>query len=231
MNCKLFVTLIFIITYNLGFSQKVNNDTLYVYLFIPNKINIAENCKKEFTDLDSRITKFRNLEKEEKIKEQNKHKAEYENLALNHKKMNQNDLDFYDNQNAENFISQIMREYVAYRLFRPFKIKDRLVLVYNKKINTEEYFEFIKKGTNSYIINFPQMEIYKDKEELKVKTIVELYSAKENKVVLSEENIGEQKSGLTDYPIICKDIDCAIINSVYPAIMKVVWYMGEKKNE
>jgi hypothetical protein len=231
MNCKLFAILIFIITYNFGFSQKANNDTLYVSIFIPNKINIADNCKKDFTDLDSRITKFRNLEKEDKIKEQNKHKADYENLPLNHKKMNQNDLDFYDNQNAENFISQIMREYVAYRLFRPFKIKDRLILVYDKKINAEQYSELMKKGTNSYIINFPQMEIYKNNGELKVKTIVELYSVKENKVVLSEENIGEQKSGLTDYPIICNGIDCAIINSVYPTIMKAVWYMGEKKNE
>ncbi|HEX8016478.1 MAG TPA: hypothetical protein VF465_14710, partial [Flavobacterium sp.] len=118
-----------------------------------------------------------------------------------------------------------------YRLYTPIKIKPRIILVstITSTSDKKQYSEIANNKKNFFIINFPKMKFYKEKGELKVQTNIELYSAKTNEILLSKDNIGIPKGGLTDYPMCSGDNwDCAIVNSVYPNLIDVLRIITEK---
>jgi len=131
----------------------------------------------------------------------------------------------------DNYVSMAVREYVSYRLYKPFKIKPRLVLV-SKRTSVSDlnnYSEIDKGSQNFFIINFPTVKVFKENGEIKVQTEIELYSRKTNEILLSKENIGNQKSELTDYPICSgENLDCAIVNSVYPELYNIIKIISER---
>ena len=136
-----------------------------------------------------------------------------------------NELAFYDSLTVDNYLSMVVREYVAYRLYKPYKIKERLVLLSSAKSIAimKESSTLANLGQNSFILSFPTMKIYKEGVDIKVVTKTELFSVRKNEIVLSEENVGLAKGGLTDYPMCSGDNwDCAMVNSVYPSLVKVV---------
>ena len=82
---------------------------------------------------------------------------------------------------------------------------------------------------NLFIIKFPTMKLFKENGQIKVKTRIELYSAQTNEILLSKENIGIPKAGLTDYPMCSGDNwDCAIVNSVYPSLIDILKTISDK---
>jgi hypothetical protein len=131
----------------------------------------------------------------------------------------------------ENYVSLIVRDYIAFRLYKPFKIKPRLVFVETSKIksNIDDYSKFSHVGKNAFIINFPLMKIYKEDDELRVQTTIELYSSDAHQILLTKEAIGKPRSEMTDYPM-CSDNnwDCAFVNSVYPNLFDLLKLIVEK---
>ncbi len=214
---------------NFAFGQ--NTDTLKVYVLTPYKVEISDNFLQEYNDLKNNVIEKRNILKEQKNKEKETNIEEYNKLPDYTKLMFDNELNFYDNLTVDNYISLLVREYIAYRLYKPFKIKPRLVFVVSTKLNSnlDEYLKFTKSDKNTFIINFPTMKLYKENNELKVKTKVELYSSLENKVVFSNETVGIKKTEMTDYPMCYNDnLDCAFVNSVYPNLFKILFIIAEK---
>ena len=208
-----------------------NTDTLKVLILSPKKIEVSENYNTEFNKHKEEVLLNRYNIKKQKENEKNEHIEEY-NRALDYKKkMIQNEIDFYDHLTIENYISLVFREYIEYRLFRPFKIKTRLILVTSLQSESDliEYKKISNNNKNLYIINFPLIKVYKENNELKVLTKTELYSSKTNEIIYSKENIGIAKSGLTDYPMCLNDNwDCAYVNSAYPSIMEIVFMLNDK---
>jgi len=223
------LTIIFgLLFFNLSFGQQL--DTLKVIILSPNKIEVADNYLKEYNKLKKEILEKRDTLKSQKLKEKESNIEEFNKQPDYTKMMFDNELDFSDNLTFDNYVSLIVREYVAYRLYKPFKIKPRIVLVslVTSASDTIEYSKIANDRQNLFIINFPTMKLYKEKGELKVQTKIELYSSKSNEILLSKDNIGIPKGGMTDYPMCSGDNwDCAIVNSVYPSLFDILKIISE----
>lgn len=215
--------------FNNSFAQPI--DTLKVIVLSPDKIEVADNYLTEYTKFKKEIVDNRSALKEQKTKDKQANIEEFNKQPDYTKIMFDNELNFYDSLTIDNYVATIVREYIAYRLYKPFKIKPRIVLVTTttSPSDIKQYSDLANNKKNFFIINFPKMKFYKEKGELKVQTNIELYSAKTNEILLSKTNIGIPKGGLTDYPMCSGDNwDCAIVNSVYPNLIEVLRIIAEK---
>lgn len=227
------LTIIFgLLLFNNSFGQQI--DTLKVIVLSPNKIEVTENYLTEYNKLKKEILEKRSTLKEQKSKDKQANIEEFNKQPDYSKIMFDNELNFYDSLTIDNYISMIVREYISYRLYKPFKIKPRIVLVSIIKSSSDkkQYSDISNGRQNFFIINFPKMKFYKEKGELKVQTSIELYSSKTNEILLSKENIGIPKGGLTDYPMCSEDNwDCAIVNSIYPSLFDILKIISEKNSD
>jgi len=214
---------------NFAFGQNI--DTLKVVVLIPNKVEVADNYLTDYTKLRSDILTKRVDLKNQKLKDKKEHLKEYNVQPEYTKQMFDNELNFYDSLTIDNYISLVVREYIAYRLYKPFKIKPRLVFVQATKLNSsiDEYSKFAKGNKNLFIVNFPTMKLYKENNNFKVQTKIELYSSLTNEILLTKETIGLTKTEMTDYPMCSGNSwDCAFVNSVYPNLYDVLKIIAEK---
>ena len=206
-------------------------DTLKVIVLSPNKIEVSDNFLVEYNKLKTVLQTQRTKIKEQKIKQKNENIEELNHQPDYFKKMFDNELNFYESLTIENYISLVVREYIAYRLYKPFKIKPRLVFVSKIKSLSDliQYSQLSTSGQNLFIISFPTMKISKENDEFRVMTQIELYSAQANKVLFSKQNIGLAKTGLTDYTMCSgENWDCAYVNSVYPSLYDILKIIVDK---
>lgn len=219
----------FIILSNPTFAQHI--DTLKVFVMTPYEIDISENFKNDYSKLKSDFHEQSISIKKQKLKEKQEHIEEYKEQPDYTRRMYDNELDFYDSLTIDNYISSIVREYIAHRLFKPFKIKPRLVLVQTTQMSSDknEYMKFCGADKNVFIINFPSIKLEKVNHEISVKTRIELYSRFSNEILMSKELIGLPKQEMTDYPM-CNGNgwDCAFVNSVYPNLFDIIKLIVEK---
>ena len=223
MQNKTFLIFLILVCFNISLGQQI--DTLKVIVLSPNEIEISKDCQEYYNSLKKIALEKRTNIKSQKLKEKNSDLESYNKMPDYSKMMFENELSFYDSLTVDNYVSVIVREYIAYRLYKPFKIKPRKVLVSLKKSISEisKYSEITKNEKNVFIINFPKIKFYKENGNFRVKTTIELYSKKLNEIVLSKEEVGIPKSGLTDYPMCFGDNwDCAIVNSVYPSLYDIL---------
>lgn len=224
------LTIIFgFLLFNSSFGQQI--DTLKVIVLSPNKIEVADNYLPEYNKLKKDVLEIRKTLKDQKSKDKQAKLDEFNKQPDYTKIMFENELAFYDSLTIDNYISLVVREYISYRLFKPYKIKPRIILVSfitsNSDIN--KYVGISNGKRNFFIINFPSIKFFKENGSLKVKTNIELYSSQTKEILLSKENIGVPKSGLTDYPTCFGDNwDCAIVNSVYPSLIDILKIISEK---
>jgi hypothetical protein len=228
MKVKTLKIIFSLLLFNISFGQQI--DTLKIIVLSPNKIEVSDNYLTEYNEVKKEVLKNRSLLKERKLKEKQSEIEEFNKQPDYTKLMFENELNFCDNLTIDNYISMVVREYISYRLYKPFKIKPRIVLVslLNSTSNTEKYSEIANGRQNFFIINFPKIKFYKENGELKVQTNIELYSSKTNKILLTKDNVGIPKGGMTDYPMCSGDNwDCAIVNSVYPSLFDIVKIISE----
>jgi hypothetical protein len=228
MKVKILKIIFSLLIFNISFGQQI--DTLKIIVLSPNKIEVSDNYLTEYNKLKKEVLENRIIKKEQKLKEKQSNIEEFNKQPDYTKIMFDNELNFYDNLTIDNYISIVVREYISYRLYKPFKIKPRIVLVslLNSTSDLEKYSEIANGKQNFFIINFPKIKFYKENGEFKVQTNIELYSSKTNKILLSKENIGIPKSGMTDYPMCYDDNwDCAIVNSAYPNLFEIVKIISE----
>ncbi len=228
MKVKTLKIIFSLLLFNISFGQQI--DTLKIIVLSPNKIEVSDNYLTEYNKVKKEVLKNRSLLKERKLKEKQSGIEEFNKQPDYTKLMFENELNFCDNLTIDNYISMVVREYISYRLYKLFKIKPRIVLVslLNSTSNTEKYSEIANGRQNFFIINFPKIKFYNENGELKVQTNIELYSSKTNKILLTKDNIGIPKGGMTDYPMCSGDNwDCAIVNSVYPSLFDIVKIISE----
>ena len=227
------LTIIFgLLLFNNSFGQQI--DTLKVIVLSPNKIEVDDSYLTEYNKLKKEILEKRSALKDQKTKDKQAHIEEFNKQPDYSKIMFDNELNFYDSLTIDNYVSLVVREYISYRLYKPFKIKPRIVLVSvsSSSSDKKQYSDIANGRQNFFIINFPKMKFYKEKGELKVQTNIELYSSKTNEILLSKEDIGVPKGGLTDYPMCSGDNwDCAIVNSVYPSLFDILKIISEKNSD
>jgi hypothetical protein len=169
--------------------------------------------------------------KKQKLAEKQEHLKEYNEQPEYSRRMFDNELNFYDSLTIDNYVSLVVREYIAYRLYKPFKIKPRLVFVETTKLNSNinDYLKFSKADKNTFIINFPLIKVFKESDEIKVQTKIELYSHSTKTILLAKETVGQLKTGMTDYPMCSgNNWDCAFVNSVYPNLFDILNLIVEK---
>ena len=214
---------------NFVFGQSM--DTLKVYVMTPYKIEVADDYLIEFEKLKSDILEKRTEIKKQKLADKSEHLREYKRQPEYSRRMFDNELNFYDSLTIDNYISLVVREYISYRLYKPFKIKPRLVFVETKKLDSyiDEYLKFSKADKNTFIINFPSMKVFKEVNEIRVQTRIELFSNSTKTILLTKESIGKPEIEMTDYPMCSgNNWDCAFVNSVYPNLYDILNLIIEK---
>jgi hypothetical protein len=227
---QIFATLIGLLFLS-NYSLAQGTDTLKVIVLTPNHVEVSANCRDEYLNFRKETIENRTLLKAEKLKEKEEHLKEYNDQPDYTKKMFDNKLDFYDSLTIDNYVSMIANEYIGYRLHKPFKIKPRLVFIEAKKLNSDlgEYSKLSNGEKNFFIVNFPSVRVFKENNEFKVKTKIELYSNATKEILYTAENIGLMKTEMTDYPMCYNNNwDCAFVNSVYPSLYKILFIIAEK---
>lgn len=215
-----------------SFAQQI--DTLRVIVLSPHKVEVSDNYLTEFNEINNSILEKRSTLKQQKLKERDAGIEEYNQLPDYTKIMFNNELNFYDSLTVNNYVSMAARQYIAHRLYKPFKIKPRIVVVTTETSvsNITNYAEIAHNQPNTFIVNITEIKFSKTSGELNVQTNIELYSADLNKIVFSEKNKGTTEGGETDYPM-CKDgnWDCAVVNSVYKGLVNIVKIISEKNSD
>ncbi|HNF71917.1 MAG TPA: hypothetical protein PLP34_05870, partial [Chitinophagaceae bacterium] len=148
------------------------------------------------------------------------------------KRMFDHELAFCDSLRINNYISFLVRDYMYYRLYKPFKIKPRLVWVTSATLPSDpkQYETFLSGRKNTFIINLPSVKIYHANQELRVETVIELYSGATQSVLLSEKTVGTPQTEITDYPLCSGNgWDCAFVNSVYPHFYSILRLIVEQQ--
>ncbi|MEG1022313.1 MAG: hypothetical protein RSE50_12440 [Myroides sp.] len=208
---------------NFAYGQKV--DTLKVYVMIPYKVEVSNDFLNEYAKLKSDILEKRTAIKKQKLADKQENLEEYNKQPEYTRRMFENELYFYDSLTIDNYVSLIVRDYIAYRLYKPFKIKPRLVFLETSKLgsDTADYQNFSQADKNTFIINFPSLKIFRENNEIRVQTKIELFSNTTKTILLTKETIGQPKTEMTDYPMCSGNSwDCAFVNSVYPNLYDVL---------
>lgn len=226
---KILVVFLF---YKSSFAQQI--DTLRVIVLSPHKVQISDNYLAEFNEINNSLLEKRSAFKQQKLNEKEAGIEEYNQLPQYSKIMFNNELNFYNSLTVNNYVSMAARQYIAHRLYKPFKIKPRIVVVTTETSvsNKKNYAEIAHNQPNTFIVNITEMKFSKESGDLAVQTHIELYSADQNKVIFSEKNNGTTEGGHTDYPM-CEDgnWDCAVVNSVYKGLVNIVKIISEKNND
>lgn len=224
-----FFLVIFILLFSSACSFGQSIDTLRVLVLSPHKIEVADDCLEEYNELGKKILDIRNVMKAQALLEQQANIEEFNELPNYARKMFINETDFYDYVTIDNYVSMVTRQYISYRLYKPFKIKPRIVLVSKETSpsNIKHYSDIANTGNNFFIINIPKIRFYKENGELRIETNIELYSKSNNEILLSQTHIGKPQTGLTDYPMCFENWDCAIVNSVYPSLYDILTIIAE----
>ncbi len=127
MKVKTLQIIFSLLLFNISFGQQI--DTLKIIVLSPNKIEVSDNYLTEYNKVKNEVLKNRSFLKERKLKEKQSEIEEFNKQPDYIKLMFENELNFCDDLTIDNYISMVVREYISYRLYKPFKIKPRIVLV------------------------------------------------------------------------------------------------------
>jgi hypothetical protein len=96
-----------------------------------------------------------------KRKDKEANQEQYNQQPEYTRRMFENDLAFMDSLTLGNYIAYTAREFVAYRLYKPYKIKPRLVLVTTQRLASSLSIYVTKAAETKadFIINFPLITI------------------------------------------------------------------------
>lgn len=209
------------------------SDTLRVLVLSPYKIDVCKECKADYQARNNAWLKNRALAVAAKRKEKEANLAQYNQQPEYTRRMFENDLAFIDSLTLGNYVAYAAREFVAYRLYKPYKIKPRLVLVTTQRLasNLSNYTNRAAETKADFIINFPLIIVEKTKRGLQITTSMELYSSKQRTTIIKGQSVGTiAGNGNTDYPM-CEQgqLDCAFVSSVYENICKSIVAIAESR--
>lgn len=193
-------------------------DTLKVLVLSPGKVSVDPACLALYKATDSLILAGRVMEKSQLLAGREEHQEAYNRHPEYTRKMFENELAFLDSINVDNYLAYLCRDYISRRLYQPYKIRQRLVLAFLDKLpaGADSYRKITGWGSNTFIINFPEIRIYKEADVFVVTTKTEVYSTGQQRVIFSKELTGNTRS--REYDVFnCTEgsLDCALINSVY----------------
>lgn len=209
------------------------SDTLRVLVLSPYRIDICKECTVDYETRDNIWLKNRALAAAAKRKDKEANQEQYNQQPEYTRRMFENDLVFIDSLTLGNYVAYVAREFVAHRLYKPYKIKPRLVLVTTQRLasNLNSYVAKAAETKADFIINFPLIVVEKSEQGLQVTTSTELYSSKQKTTIIKGQSIGTIKgNGITDYPM-CEQgqLDCAFVNSIYENIYKCILAIAESR--
>jgi hypothetical protein len=221
---------LFLLLISTAFCQPT--DTLRVLILSPNKVEICRECRNDYDIRNNIFVKNRAVAAAAKRKEKESNIEHYNQQPTYTRKMFENEISFIDSLNLSNYITYATRDFIATRLYRPYKIKPRLVLASAEKLASEQKLYIVKaaQANADFIINFPLIRVEKSKNILKVIAITELYSRSQNAILIHSQSTGVIDGSPTDYPM-CEpgQIDCAFINSAYESITKCLLMIAESR--
>jgi len=225
------VTILIILSFkSISFCQQL--DTLKVLIFSPNKVDICQECREDYNTRNNLFIKNRIVAANAKRNEKSNNLESYNQQPVYTRKMFENEILFTDSLTLSNYVTYATRDFIATRLYRPYKIKPRLVLASTNKIPSEQKLYNLKAVQTGadFIINFPTVGIEKYNNKLRVTTLTELYSRKRNAIVVHSQSLGFIDGPPTDYPM-CEpgQLDCAFVNSVYESIYKCLLVIVESR--
>ena len=96
---------------NFAYGQKV--DTLKVYVMIPYKVEVSNDFLNEYAKLKSDILEKRTAIKKQKLADKQENLEEYNKQPEYTRRMFENELYFYDSLTIDNYVSLIVRDYIA----------------------------------------------------------------------------------------------------------------------
>jgi hypothetical protein len=225
------IILVTLITVYQAYCQQL--DTLRVLVLSPNRVDVCKECRAEYESRNNILIKNRATVADAKRKEKEGNQEQYKQQPNYTRQMFENDLAFIDSLTLGNYVSYVAREFIAYRLYKPYKIKPRLVLLTTRRLvsNSAVYAEKTAETKADFILNFPLITVKKAKQGLVVTTLTELYSSKQKAIIIKSESTGSiTESSITDYPM-CEQgqLDCAFVNSVYKSIYQCITAIAESR--
>ncbi|TGE28578.1 hypothetical protein [Hymenobacter metallicola] len=198
----------------------------------PYKVVVDKECRSAYQARNSQFLTNRAGASEAKRQQKEANLEQYTQQPFYTRKMFENELAFIDSLTLRNYVAYVAREYIAHRLYRPYKIKPRLVLVSTATLESSPnaYKEQAEQSKADFIVNFPVINVKQGKAGLQVQTVTELYSRKQSAIVLKDKQTGTLTEEPTEYPMYEPgQPDWAFVHSVYENIRKCIVLIAESR--
>lgn len=206
-----------------------NIDTLRVHIMTPYQIRVNDDVRVKFDELNNDIIGNRLVLKSALLKklEEDSSRETIPDYAL---RMRQSEIQFSDSIDLTRLVTQTIYNVISYRLYRPFKIKPRLVLIETNKLksNEDDYRSYINNEENSFVINIPAIRFYSEGGDIRVQTHVELFSSTADSVIYTKIDTGLPARQMTN-DIYCTEDgwNCAIGNSIDASMFPILSLIAE----
>ncbi len=141
---------------------------------------------------------------------------------LNLQKMIKREIEYSKGMNFFGQVSSISEQYLAYRFFERFP-KLLIMLSDQKSDNTVASLKQIVNNEGlQYILNFPSIEIYRDKSIPHVKISIQLFDRSTETSILESNYIGDWRN--PGFEFACQDstLNCTINNALSQALDDVI---------
>ena len=210
------------------FSQSVYEPS--VVILSPNEIIVHEELKKQIDSLNisisDRLKYIDWKEREKSLREELK--DETENIRV----MELKKLAFMKKANYFSSLSSISEIYLQYKLFTEFEnlmiyaVSDKLQYSDMKNLHA-----ISGKYNSRYVLNFPQVELFKNKDGKTCSLDVQLYDKKKRKIVLSKTFKGNDENPGFEFACEPGSLDCTFNNSLATALPEIIRIIYENNSK
>ena len=190
-----------------------------ILILTPDETKVEKSLMKEVVQINEKLNN--STSNEEQI---NSYliSSEFLQQPLNIQKMIKSEMEFSKSIDFFSQVSSISEQYLAYRFFERFP--NLLIMLSNQKSDNKEsnLKGVINNEKLQYILNFPSIEIYKDKSIPHAKIAVQLFDRLTETTILEKIYIGDWRN--PGFEFACKDstLNCTINNALSQALDDVI---------
>ncbi len=212
-NGLIFLTLII---YRIGICQ---NFEPHILILTPNETKVEKSLKQEIEEINEKLGS--SSVNEEQIMSYLS-SEEFLQQPLNLQKMIRSEIEFSKDLTFFSQVSSISEQYLAYRFFEKFP--NLLIILSDQKSDQVEasFEQAVDKDELQYILNFPSIEIYKDKSVPHSKIYVQLIDRLTETTVLEKSYTGDWHNPGFEFACQDRTLNCTLSNALSQALDDVI---------
>lgn len=190
-----------------------------ILILAPNKVKYEKEFEKEINDLNELYKKNINYEAQLKNLTSDEFKKQPKNIQL----MMTSEVEYAKNMNFINATSSICEQFLAYRFIEKFP--DLMIILKDIKIDGQlsNLKNVSEKYNLQYVLNFSDIEFYKENQTNFAKVKSQLYDKSTNELLIDTTFVGDWNNPGFEFACSDSSLSCTINNALSQLLENVVY--------